>query len=152
MCVSCRRELDFQGLGALKNMKKGVWIPMWCWDAFRHHFFHDFRWFWGGFGEPLGSQSEVFEVQKWGEKLLGKKGSPSWTPFDNFGARKGFPSGTPLLFIPKGHAAVPSKAPLGRFSAPEGTSPNRKAPNPWGESYIAMALWILQSKTKKQGP
>ena len=50
--VSCTRELDFQGLGALKNLSKGVGIPMQYWDAFLHHFFNDFGWFWGGFGRP----------------------------------------------------------------------------------------------------
>ena len=59
MCVSCKRELDFQGLGAPKNLSKGVGIPMQYWDAFWHHFFHDFWWSLGGFGELLGSKSQI---------------------------------------------------------------------------------------------
>ena len=63
MCVSCKRELDFQGLGAPKNLSKGVGIPMQYWDAFWHHFFNDFGWFWGGFGKLLGSKSQVLGSQ-----------------------------------------------------------------------------------------
>ena len=132
MCVSCKRELDFQGLGVLKNMKKGVWIPMQCWDAFRHHFFHDLSWFWGGFWEPLGSQSQVFEVQKWGEKIVGKKGSYFWRSFGIRGAGSRSPSGTPLLFIPKGHAAVPSKARRALFGTWSPSLPPRPDKT-WGD-------------------
>ena len=130
MCVSCKRELDFQGLGALKNTKKGVRIQMQCWDAFRHHFFHDLRWIGEGFWEPLASQSEVFEVQKWGEKLVGKKTSPLWRPFGIQGARKGSPSGTPLLFIPKGQHPIHQKGAAGTLFGTWGDKPEPKSAEP----------------------
>ena len=52
MCVSCKRELDFQGLGTLKNMKKGV-CEFRCGAGMRSGI--TFFMILGGFGEALGS-------------------------------------------------------------------------------------------------